>query len=50
MILGENDPHIVTQEGKAQVGSAETTAVRKRRLSGHTLGRPRRMNEKCAGR
>lgn len=31
MILGDNDSHIVTQEGKAQVGSAATTAVRKRR-------------------
>lgn len=32
MILGENDPHIVTQEGKAHVGSAATTAVRKSRV------------------
>lgn len=32
MILVENDLHIVTQEGKAQVGSAGTAAVRKRRV------------------
>lgn len=32
MILVEDDPHIVTQEGRAQVRSAATAAVRKRRV------------------
>lgn len=32
MILVEDDPHIMTQEGKAQVGSAASAAVRKRRV------------------